>query len=62
MYLGPVLPKLIQGCDALLGTPIAGWDDAATPLLGTPVAKFKHLMQRVDADQLAAMVAASRKE
>lgn len=62
VYLGPVLPKLTQGCDALLGTPIAHWDDAAKPLLGTPVAKFKHLMQRVDADQLAGMVEASRKE
>jgi methionyl-tRNA synthetase len=36
------------------------WDDAATPVVGREVAKFKHLMERVDPEKVAAMIEASR--
>ena len=54
VYLSPVLPTLREQVGALLGKPIEHWDEAQTPLVGTPVAKFKHLIQRVDGDKVLA--------
>ena len=59
IYLAPVLPKLAKQTGELLGEPVVGWQQSQTPLVGTPVRKFEHLMQRVDPKQVAAMVAAS---
>ena len=59
VYLTPVLPRLSEQTEELLGVAIDHWDDAARPLTGTPVAAFKHLLQRVDSKRVAAMVAAS---
>jgi methionyl-tRNA synthetase len=59
IYLAPVLPKLAKQTSELLGEPIADWQQSQSPLLGVPVRKFEHLMQRVDPKQVAAMVAAS---
>jgi methionyl-tRNA synthetase len=44
----------------LLGEEIVRWDQSQKPLLGKPVRKFEHLMQRVDPKQVEAMVAASK--
>ncbi len=60
VYLAPVLPRIAEATGALLGTPIGRWEDSAEPLVGTPVAKFKHLMQRVDPEKVAAMVEESK--
>jgi methionyl-tRNA synthetase len=59
IYLAPVLPKLAKQTGELFGEPIASWQQSQSPLVGTPVRKFEHLMQRVDPKQVAAMVAAS---
>ncbi|MBK8995599.1 MAG: methionine--tRNA ligase [Myxococcales bacterium] len=59
VYLAPVLPKLAEQTAELLGAPLSSWDDAKTPLTGTPVAEFKHLMQRVDPKKVEAVIAAS---
>jgi methionyl-tRNA synthetase len=59
VYLAPVLPKLARQTGELLGEEIVRWEQSQTPLLGKPVRKFAHLMQRVDPKQVAAMVAAS---
>ncbi len=59
IYLAPVLPKLARQTGELLGEPITSWQQAKRPLLGTPVAKFSHMMKRVDPKQVEAMVAAS---
>ncbi|MEB2310633.1 MAG: methionine--tRNA ligase [Sorangiineae bacterium] len=59
VYLAPVLPKLAEDTGALLGAPITTWSDASRPLVGTPVAPFSHLMQRVEPAKIAAMIAAS---
>lgn len=48
VYLAPVLPRLAEQTAALLNAPISHFDDAKTPIAGKPVAKFSHLMQRVD--------------
>lgn len=59
IYLAPVLPKLAQQTGELLGDPIVSWDQSQQPLLGRPVGKFTHMMQRVDPKRVEAMVAAS---
>ena len=59
-YLDPILPELGRGARELLGGDAEPrWAAAATPLVGRPVAPFRHLMQRVDPERLAAVVAAS---
>ena len=62
IYLAPVLPGLAEGAAALLGTGPAKWDDVKTPLTGSPVNKFKHLMQRVDPAKVTKMIEESREE
>ena len=58
-YLQPVLPDIAAKSNALLSAEAGGWEDAQTPLTGNAVNKFEHLMQRVDADEVSAMVEAS---
>ncbi len=62
VYLAPVLPKLAEQAGELLNDPITSWDQAQTPLVGTPVAKFKHMMQRVDPKKVNAMIEESKPE
>ena len=59
IYLAPVLPRLAAQTGELLGDPIVSWEQSQKPLLGTPVGKFSHMMQRVDPKRIEAMVAAS---
>lgn len=58
VYLAPVLPDLVTKTDALLGTPIRGWADAAAPLVGTPVAPFVPMAQRLEAAKVSALFGA----
>jgi methionyl-tRNA synthetase len=55
IYLQPVLPKLAERAGALLGSACDRWDLVQTPLVGSKMAKFEHLMTRVEADKVAAM-------
>ena len=48
MYLSPVLPRLAQQTGELLNDPITSWDQSQKPLVGTPVAKFTHMLRRVE--------------
>ncbi|NQU25054.1 MAG: methionine--tRNA ligase subunit beta, partial [Candidatus Nealsonbacteria bacterium] len=59
VYLSPVLPRLAEQTGELLGEPITHWDQSKTPLVGTPVGKFKHMMKRVDRKKVDAMIAES---
>jgi methionyl-tRNA synthetase len=59
VYLAPVLPRLAQQTGQLLGKPIEHWDEAQEPLLGTPVGRFEHMIERVDRGKVEAMIAAS---
>ncbi|MBN2474563.1 MAG: methionine--tRNA ligase [Pirellulales bacterium] len=61
VYLAPVLPRLARQTGELLGRPIARWDESKTPVLGTSVGKFRHMMKRVDRQCVDATVAASTK-
>jgi methionyl-tRNA synthetase len=56
IYLSPVLPRLAEQTRQLLHCPIASWDEVLTPLVGTPVSKFEHLMKRVELAQVKAMI------
>ena len=60
IYLSPVLPKLAQQTEALLGDPIVSWEQAQTPLVGTSVARFQHMLQRVDPKKVQAMIDESK--
>lgn len=63
IYLAPILPRFAEESAQLLS--IDGqtrWDDAQTPVVGSRVAKFEHLMERVDPEKVAAMTEASREE
>jgi methionyl-tRNA synthetase len=62
VYLAPVLPRLAQQTGELLGAPIKHWDETKRPLVGTPVAAFQHMLQRVEPKQLEAMISASKEE
>ncbi|MEO1496601.1 MAG: methionine--tRNA ligase [Planctomycetota bacterium] len=62
VYLSPVLPRLKEQTGELLGEPITSWEQSQTPLVGTPVAKFKHLMQRVEPEKVQAMIEESKPE
>ncbi|HEY2894287.1 MAG TPA: methionine--tRNA ligase subunit beta, partial [Pirellulales bacterium] len=59
-YLAPVLPRLALQTSELLQKPITRWSEAGQPLVCTPVSKFQHLMQRIEAKQVQAMIEASR--
>jgi methionyl-tRNA synthetase len=60
IYLSPVLPKLSEQTGELLGKPIVHWDESKQPLVGTPVAKFKHMLQRVNEKDLNKMIEESK--
>jgi len=60
-YLKPVLPKLAADSEILLNIGADLWPNPDTrPLLAHRINDFKPLMQRVDADEIGAMVEASR--
>jgi methionyl-tRNA synthetase len=60
VYLAPVLPRLARQTGDLLGKPIERWDESGTPLVGTPVGKFEHMMKRVEVKQVEAMFAETK--
>ena len=62
VYLTPVLPKLAEDTGKLLNDPITSWEQSQTPLTGTAVNKFKHLIQRVESDKVQAMIDESKEE
>jgi methionyl-tRNA synthetase len=62
IYLSPVLPRLAEQCGRLLNDPITSWDQSQAPLVGTPVAKFEHMMQRVRTEEIQKMIEDSKAE
>lgn len=62
VYLTPVLPKLAADTGALLNDPITSWEQSQTPLTGTTVNKFQHLIQRAEPDKVQAMIDDSKEE
>lgn len=65
IYLAPLLPKLWDQTQRLLPESNADprlpvWDRARHPLVGVSVGKFEHMLQRVDAKKVLAMIEASK--
>jgi len=60
LYLQPVLPGLAAASGTLLNCPMDRWELAQSPLVGTPVAKYEHLMKRMEMDAVQKMVEASK--
>ncbi|MDG1513850.1 MAG: methionine--tRNA ligase [Mariniblastus sp.] len=62
IYLSPVLPDLAEKTGELLNDPLLRWDQSQTPLTGSSVAKFKHMMKRIEEKDVRAMEEASKIE
>jgi methionyl-tRNA synthetase len=62
IYLAPVLPRLAEQAGRLLNDPIdpGDWGKAQHPLVGTPVARFEHMLKRVELKDVAAMIEDSK--
>jgi methionyl-tRNA synthetase len=60
IYLSPVLPRLAEQAGELLNDPITSWDQSQTPLVGTAVAKFTHMLRRVEEKDVLAMIEESK--
>ncbi|MBC7857071.1 MAG: methionine--tRNA ligase, partial [Pirellulaceae bacterium] len=60
VYLTPVLPKLAEQAGALLSEPITKWEQAQTPLAGTKVTPFSHMMKRLELKDFEAMIEESK--
>ena len=58
--LKPVLPRVAERAEAFLRAPVTRWEDAAAPLLGTPIERYQPLFTRIDPKQIEAMTEASK--
>ena len=62
VYLSPVLPEIAEKAGELFGESVESWEQAQTPLTGTAINKFKHMMQRIDPKNIQAMTEESKEE
>lgn len=63
IYLAPVLPRFAEESARLLSIEEpTKWQDAESPVVSLTVAKFVHLMQRVDSEKIEALTEASREQ
>ena len=60
LYLKPVIPQVAAGVEEFFSLPPLSWSDIHTPLSSkTPIKPYKHLMTRVEAPQIEALLAAN---
>ena len=60
LYLKPVIPQVAAGVEEFLSLAPLSWGDIATPLSSkNPINAYKHLMTRVEAPQVEALLAAN---
>jgi len=60
LYLKPVIPQVATGVEEFLSLPPQSWRDINTPLSSkNPIKAYKHLMTRVEAPQIEALLAAN---
>ncbi|MBT5885663.1 MAG: methionine--tRNA ligase subunit beta, partial [Planctomycetaceae bacterium] len=62
IYLSPVLPELVEKTESLLGEQLNSWEQAKIPLTGSPVAKFNHMLKRLEEKDLQTMIDETREE
>ncbi|MEZ6093616.1 MAG: methionine--tRNA ligase [Pirellulaceae bacterium] len=56
IYLAPIVPTLAAKAGELLNDPITSWEQAQTPLTGSGVAKFSHMMKRIETKDIEKMI------
>jgi methionyl-tRNA synthetase len=60
LYLKPVIPQVAAGVEEFLSLSPLSWADINTPLSSkSPIKAYKHLMTRVEAPQIEALLAAN---
>ena len=60
LYLKPVIPKVAKGVEEFLSLPPQSWRDINTSLSSkNPIKAYQHLMTRVEAPQIEALLAAN---
>ncbi len=60
LYLKPVIPQVATGVEAFLSLPPLSWSDIHQPLSSkNPIKTYQHLMTRVEAPQIEALLAAN---
>jgi methionyl-tRNA synthetase len=60
LYLKPVIPQVAAGVEAFLSIPPLSWSDIDQPLSSkNPIKAYQHLMTRVEAPQIEALLAAN---
>ena len=60
LYLKPVIPNVAAGVEEFLSLPPLTWESVHTPLSSKhPIKAYKHLMTRVEAPQIEALLAAN---
>ena len=60
LYLKPVIPHVAAGVEEFFSLPPLSWSDIKTPLSSkNPIKPYKHLMTRVEAPQIEALLAAN---
>jgi methionyl-tRNA synthetase len=60
IYLSPVIPAVAKDAREYLNTSDWCWQDAATPLLGAELPKFKPLLTRVEPEQVQRIIEQSQ--
>jgi methionyl-tRNA synthetase len=60
LYLKPVLPRLAAQVEAFLDIPPLTWTDAGQLLTGHTIKPYQHLLARVDAKQVEALIEANK--
>ena len=60
LYLKPVIPQVASGVEEFFSLSPLSWEDIHTPLSSkNPIKPYKHLMTRVEAPQIEALLAAN---
>ena len=60
LYLKPVIPQVAMGVEEFLSLTPQSWKDISSPLSSkNPIKAYKHLMARVEAPQIEALLAAN---
>jgi methionyl-tRNA synthetase len=62
LYLKPVMPETARAVEEFLGIKPLSWADAGTLLQDHAISPYKHLMARVDAKQIDALIEAAAAE
>ena len=60
IYLKPILPRFAESIEKLMGVGPLSWDDVSFEVTDGKVGKFQHLVERVEAGKVSAMVEESR--